>query len=132
VGAGRGRCTRRTSLQIGEVRAARLRAAALDEERGDQPPVRVLVELGHAELAARQPVDGRGRQRRRGRHAEDVALRESVTTSTLERGCDGTRRASPRLRDARMMYETRQFAAGCHTQRYRALDLTSDSALVAR
>jgi hypothetical protein len=63
-------------LQIGEVRAACLRAAALDEERGDQAPERVLVELGHAELAARQPSDRGRRQRRRRRHAEDVALRD--------------------------------------------------------
>ena len=58
----------------GEVRAACLRAAAFDEERGDQAPVRVLVELGDAELAARQPIDRSGGERRRRREAQDVEL----------------------------------------------------------
>ena len=65
--------------QVVEVGAARLLAPALDKERGDEPPERIGVEVGDAELAARQPLDRgrrqlrRSRQRqRRGRRSDDV------------------------------------------------------------
>lgn len=70
-------------LQAGEVRAPRLLAAALDKERGDQPPVRVGVELVDAEFTARQPVDRGRRQRRRERHAEDRRRQAPSAASTL-------------------------------------------------
>lgn len=60
--------------QVVEVGAARLVAPALDEERGDQPPERVGVELGLAELAARQSLDRGDRQRRRRNRAMEFEL----------------------------------------------------------
>ena len=85
-------------FEVGEVRAPRLRAAAFHEERGDKAPVRVLVELGDAELAARQPID-RGRRQRRRRRA-----------------------ISPGVRGA----QRSQLVSDCHAQADEAQDETGD------
>lgn len=50
-------------LQVGEVRAACLRAATFDEKRGDQAPERVLVELGHAEQSGAGAASSTPRRR---------------------------------------------------------------------
>jgi hypothetical protein len=66
-------------LEVVQVGAARLLAPLLIQERRHEAPEGVVVELGDAELAARQSLDRgggqfrRGRQRhRRGRRADDV------------------------------------------------------------
>jgi hypothetical protein len=100
-------------LEVVEVGAARLLAPLLDQERGDQPPERVGVELGDAELAARQARDGgrrqlhRGRQHQwRGRRRYDVALELAGLAHRVD-GRRGLRRKPiehlPRFRRARIM-----------------------------
>ena len=82
-------------LQIGEVRAARLRPAAFDEKSGDQAPEWVLIELGDPELAARQPIDRVSRQRRRRRDTQDIELVD-VGKCRREPGRGGVGRHLPR------------------------------------
>jgi len=87
-------------LEVVEVGAARLLAPLLDQERGDQPPERVGVELGDTELAAGQPRDGNRRQLRRGRQHQwrgrrrydvDLEVAGLAHRGDGRRGCDGSR-----------------------------------------
>ena len=77
-------------LEVGEVRTARLRAAAFDEKGGDQAPKRVFVELGHAELAARQRSTAADGSAGAGGGWKAPTSAISVTAATLDGLGDGT------------------------------------------